>query len=163
VCLLTIEQLLSVAASINEDWDTKVRESLSSLQEQVNQGIQRVHNGALASCEDPWATPGCTFCLPSIISTHLLILRLHADIWYGDHRFDARWISYKDFPEDVLRKDASKSIDPEKTGPRPAKAAPHLNQLPIQYTKAFSQKKIRANNTDLEFLRDKHIVVLGSS
>jgi len=85
------------------------------------------------------------------------------DMWYGDHRFDARWVSYDSFPEDVLRQDAAKSIDPEKTGPRPAKEAPHIDQLPTQYTKLFSQKKLRTNNTDLEFLRNKHIVVLGSS
>lgn len=88
---------------------------------------------------------------------------LNTDIWYGDHRFDARWISYNDFQDDVLRPEAAKTIDPEKTGPRPGKEAPHLSELPPHFTKMFSQKAVRKDNPDLEFLRNKHIVVLGSS
>lgn len=85
------------------------------------------------------------------------------DIWYGDHRFDARWVPYNAFPEDILRKNASKLFDPESTDARAGNNAPHEDQLPVHLTKLFSQKKVRTNNSDLEFLRNKHIVVLGSS
>lgn len=88
---------------------------------------------------------------------------LSADIWYGDHRFDARWVPYNNFQEDILRKNASQTLDPEKIGQRAGKQAPHEKELPTHFTKLFSQKKVRANNKDLEFLRNKHIVVLGSS
>lgn len=90
-------------------------------------------------------------------------MHVSKDIWYGKHRFDARWVSYKDFPEDVLQANASQLLDPVKMKAEPGPEAPHIDRLPMQYTRLFSQAHVRKNNSALEFLRNKHIVVLGSS
>lgn len=54
-------QLLSIAASLEQDWDDRLVDSLSDLQETVTQSLQSIGNQPDSTCEDPWTTPGCEF------------------------------------------------------------------------------------------------------
>jgi len=106
----------------------------------------------------------CTY-NPCYHDTELPIL---TDIWYGKGHQDVRWVPYQNLdPESIGNPDDIKLYDPEKESKANKTAMdspPDSSSLPLELSKLFKTVKRREDNKDtLEFMRNKHIMVYGSS
>lgn len=102
-------------------------------------------SGGNLTCDDPWQLPGFT--------------------WYGPTTHDIRYIPYKHF-EILVDPKAAESLDPEhvfKTADDVL--SPPKSRYPVSdFSKMFhSRDSRREHASELEFLRNRHIVTLGSS
>jgi hypothetical protein len=90
------------------------------------------------------------------------------DIWYGKGHQDVRWVPYKNLdpesigdPNDITLYDPEKETKVNKTA---IESPPDPELLPLELSKLFKTVKRRTDNHEaLEFMRNKHIMVYGSS
>lgn len=94
----------------------------------------------------------------------LTIPTFGTDIWYGQHLNDIRWIPYRAIDDLAVPLDARR-FDPESSPPRPdtAEDSPPSVQQAVEFSKLFRKEKARSSDNQLEFMRDRHIAILGSS
>ncbi|KAK9895615.1 hypothetical protein P389DRAFT_170324 [Cystobasidium minutum MCA 4210] len=125
-----------VTSSIN-DFD------VASLKEKITSFGQ-----SKTTCDDPFAMPGY--------------------IWYGPKSQDVRWVPYKYLDQSQIADSNDVELyDPEKESQANKTAMntpPDADKLPLEFSKLFKTSQRRKDNAEaLEFMRNKHIMIYGSS
>lgn len=111
-------------------------------------------------------TYGLTYVLSAVACT--LVPTISTDIWYGEKHQDVRWVPYSNVdPETIGDPNDIKLYDPElekKPNTTAMVVPPDAETLPLELSKLFKTVQRREDNKEvLEFMRNKHIMVYGSS
>lgn len=89
------------------------------------------------------------------------------DIWYGKKSQDVRWIPYKYLDDKTISSPENVALynpEHEKKLNLTANDQPLAEEkLPLELSKMFKTFERRENNPHLDFMRDKHVVIYGSS
>lgn len=126
-----------------------------------------------SKCDDSFAMPGCECLLSSLpgyseFEKADLGILTPTDVWYGEGSQDVRWVPYKNLnastlidSKNVALYDPVKESDANKTA---SNSPPPAANLPLELSKLFTTYKSREEfNKTLSFMRNKHIIVYGSS
>lgn len=101
-------------------------------------------------------------------TVNLVLTWSTTDIWYGPKSQDVRWVPYKYLDQSQIADSNDVELyDPEKESQANKTAMntpPDADKLPLEFSKLFKTSQRRKDNAEaLEFMRNKHIMIYGSS